>query len=243
MDKIKDKRRHAGSQKPGVHRILHTDAYGLADLLDLVHTPAYVCRMSVSEPKSKLGRTDWVLAALRALVRGGISAVKVEALAREIGATKGSFYWHFKDLSELHQVMLELWEELATHRITAAVKASGLDPMGQLMLLADMVSVRPGEAVGGIEIEPALRDWGRNDPRARAVLERVDRQRLEDLTGFLRAAGVGEGELLPKAQLIYAAVIGLEQLRLTTGAEMGPPLRALVAQLIAGRGAEGTAEE
>jgi AcrR family transcriptional regulator len=188
--------------------------------------------MTEADPKPRLGRTDWVLAGLRALVRGGIGAVKVEALARDIGATKGSFYWHFKDLAELHQVMLELWEDIGTQQITATVRASGRDPRGQLMLLADMVSVRPGAAVGGVEIEPALRDWGRNDPRARAVLERVDRQRLEDLAGFLRAAGVREGELLPKAQLIYAAVIGLEQLRLTTGAEMGPSLRALVAKLI-----------
>jgi len=232
VDKIKDKRGNARGQKPEVHRNLHTDAYGIAEALDLVHTPAYVCRMKKADAKSRLGRTDWVLAALRALVRGGIGAVKVEALAREIGATKGSFYWHFKDLGELHQVMLELWEDLATRRITAAVRDSGLDPRGQLMLLADMVSVRPGEAVGGIEVEPALRDWGRNDRRARAVLERVDRQRLQDLTDFLRAAGVQDGELLPKAQLIYAAVIGLEQLRLTTGAEMGPPLRGLVERLV-----------
>lgn len=232
MDKIKDKGRQPGAKKPKVHRILHTVAYGVAETLDLVHTPAYVRRMTATDQKPKLGRTDWVLAGLRALVRGGIAAVKVEALAREIGATKGSFYWHFKDLGELHQVMLELWEDIATHRISAAVRASGLDARGQLMLLARMVSVRPGEAVGGIEVEPALRDWGRNDPRARAVLERVDRQRLADLTGFLRAAGVAEGELLPKAQLIYAAVIGLEQLRLTADAEMEPHLRALVAQLI-----------
>lgn len=188
--------------------------------------------MAKADPKPKLGRTDWVLAALRALVRGGIGAVKVEALARDIGATKGSFYWHFKDLSQLHQVMLELWEEVGTTAITAAVRASARDPKEQLMLLVEMVSVRPGTAVGGVEIEPALRDWGRNDPRARAVLERVDRQRIEDLSAFLRAAGVEEGELLPKAQLIYAAVIGLEQLRLTTGAEMEASLRALVNRLI-----------
>jgi AcrR family transcriptional regulator len=188
--------------------------------------------MSFSEPKPRLGRNDWVLAGYRALVHGGITAVKVEPLARDLAATKGSFYWHFKDLSELHQTMLELWEALATTAITAAVKGSGRDPMGQLVLLVDMVSVRPEAAYGGIEIEPALRDWGRSDPRARAVLERVDRQRLRDLQDFLRAAGVVETELLPKAQLIYAAVIGLESLRLTTGAEMGPPLRALVARLV-----------
>jgi len=100
------------------------------------------------------------------------------------------------------------------------------------MLLVDLVSVRPDAVYGGVEVEPALRDWGRTDPRARAVVERVDRQRLADLAGFLQEAGVAETELLPKAQLIYAAVIGLENLRMTTGEEMGPPLRDLVLRLV-----------
>ncbi|MES2542757.1 MAG: hypothetical protein V4583_19600 [Pseudomonadota bacterium] len=52
------------------------------------------------------------------------------------------------------------------------------------------------------------------------------------MVDFLPAISANAGELLPKAQLIYAAVIGLEQLRLTTGAEMGPPLRNLVGRLI-----------
>jgi AcrR family transcriptional regulator len=188
--------------------------------------------MHGAETKPRLEPKDWVLAGLRALVRGGIQAVKVEALARDIGTTKGSFYWHFKDLSDLHQVMLELWEALATTAITAAVKHSGRDGRGQLMLLIDLVSIRPGEVYGGIEVEPALRDWGRTDPRARAVVERVDRQRLRDLQDFLAAAGVTVAELETKAHLIYAAVIGLENLRLTTGSDMGPPLQTLVAKLI-----------
>lgn len=173
--------------------------------------------MTKPDPKVKLGRMDWILAGLRALVSGGIQAVKVERQARNIGATKGSFYCNFKGLSELHQVMLEVWEDLATTAITAAVNRSGLDGRGQLMLLVDKVSVTPDDSFGGKGIKPALRDWGRTNPRARVVLERVDRQRLMDLAGFLRAAGVAEAELVSKAHLIYAAVIGLESLALTTG--------------------------
>jgi len=60
------------------------------------------------------------------------------------------------------------------------------------------------------------------------VLKRLDRLRPEDMTGFRRAAGASDGGLLPRAQLIYAAVIGLEELRLTTGARMGSPLHSLV---------------
>ncbi len=195
--------------------------------------------MGKQEQKARLGRNDWVLAGLRALARGGVAAVKVEPLARDLKTTKGSFYWHFKDISELHQVMLQLWEDLATTAITAAVTASGRDGRGQLMLLIDLVSVRPGDVYGGIEVEPALRDWGRTDAAARAVVERVDRQRLHDVTGFLYLAGLAEAELAQSAQILYSAVIGLEELRLTTGAEMGPPLRALVGKLLDGSGGAG----
>jgi AcrR family transcriptional regulator len=185
-----------------------------------------------NEAKTRLGRNDWVLAGMRALVRGGIPAVKVELLAREIKTTKGSFYWHFKDLADLHRAMLDLWETLATNAATAAVRASGLAPRAQLALLVDMVALQPGEAFGGAGIEVALRAWGRSDPMAQAAVKRVDSQRLADLSDFLAAAGVPNAELALKADLIYAAVIGLESLRLTTGAEIGSRLGALVAELV-----------
>lgn len=187
--------------------------------------------MEPQDGRARLGREDWVKAGLRALVDGGIMAVRVEPLAREIGATKGSFYWHFRDLADLHQAMLELWEEVATHAITRAVRASGRDARGQLDLLIALASAPPGPTFGGAAIEPALRDWGRSDPRARAAVERVDRQRLADVQGFLRDAGLAEAEVTPNAHLIYAAVIGFETLRLTTAVDMHEGLRRLVARL------------
>jgi AcrR family transcriptional regulator len=188
--------------------------------------------MTANAGKTRLGRTDWVLAGYRALTEGGAAALKVEVLARAIGATKGSFYWHFKDMADLQAEMLALWEQQATAEITAAVQRSGRDPRGQMLLLVDLVSVVPRPELGGVEVEPALRDWGRTDARARRSLERVDRQRIADVTGFLRAAGVTDPEA--GALVIYATVIGLENLRMTMGAEMRAPLRALVERLLDG---------
>ena len=186
--------------------------------------------MTNRDSKTRLTRSDWVLAGYRALVHGGPVALKIEPLAREIGTTKGSFYWHFKDVSDLQVAMLETWERLATTDITSAVKASGRPPREQLQLLMDIVSVQPGPEFGGAAVEPALRDWGRTDARARAVLERVDRQRLSDLRGFLEAAGVGDVEA--GALTLYAAIIGLENLRMTTGMEMLGPLQALLERVM-----------
>ncbi|MFN3661424.1 TetR family transcriptional regulator [Yoonia sp.] len=43
---------------------------------------------------------DWLMAGFRALASHGPSALRAAALARDLGTTKGSFYWHFKDLPD-----------------------------------------------------------------------------------------------------------------------------------------------
>ncbi len=52
--------------------------------------------MEKQAAKARLTRSDWVLAGFRALLASGPDAIRVEALARDLRATKGSFYWHFK---------------------------------------------------------------------------------------------------------------------------------------------------
>ena len=177
----------------------------------------------------RLGPADWIMAGFRALASGGPSALRIDAMAAELGATKGSFYWHFKDLPEFRQAMLAAWEQTATTRITETVANSGLDGKGKLAMLAAMVSVDPGPVLGGVGIEPAIREWARGDPLARAVQERVDRQRLADLHGFFAEAG--HPDPTAAARAFYAAVIGLAALRLTTGADMAADLGATLARL------------
>lgn len=186
----------------------------------------------VGAVRNRLQPTDWVAAGFRALARGGPQAVGVEVLARELKATKGSFYWHFVDLAALKLAMLQTWETLATQDITASVKHSGLSPREQLFLLVEKVSVVPGDEFGGQAIEPAIRDWGRTDPLARAALERVDQRRLADLREFLRAAGLAPMAISQAAVVIYASVIGLESLRLSVGVGMREPLLALMEQIL-----------
>src|ERR1017187_2761901 len=58
-----------------------------------------------------LSRNDWLKAARLALLTGGVEAVRVEKLARNLRVTKGSFYWHFKGREELLDLLLREWEE------------------------------------------------------------------------------------------------------------------------------------
>ena len=45
--------------------------------------------------KATLTATDWERAALELIAERGVQALAIEPLARRMGITKGSFYWHF----------------------------------------------------------------------------------------------------------------------------------------------------
>jgi AcrR family transcriptional regulator len=152
----------------------------------------------------RLGREDWILAGFRALVRGGQAALRVEPVARDIGATKGSFYWHFADPGDWHKAMLAYWEDRAFSAIVAA-----LEPVApgeaRLRGVIGMAVANRDPGYGGAMAEPALRDWARYDGRVAAAVIRVDQARVDWLAAEFRAAGCTGDVALP----LYAALVGL----------------------------------
>ena len=54
---------------------------------------------------------NWLRAAETRLAQHGIESVRVEVLARDLGVSKGSFYWHFRDRNELLDKLLGRWED------------------------------------------------------------------------------------------------------------------------------------
>src|SRR3712207_4606049 len=97
----------------------------------------------------------WIEEGLRALAVGGPDAVRVEALARELGVTKGGFYNHFEDRPALLGEMLEAWERVAVDDVIDRVEAEGGDARARLARLFALVS-STGKAV---KVELAIRNW------------------------------------------------------------------------------------
>ena len=67
-------------------------------------------KSQVVQEKNRLSAGDWQQAALDALSEAGLQGIAIEMLARRLGVTKGSFYWHFESRDALIQAALELWE-------------------------------------------------------------------------------------------------------------------------------------
>ena len=126
------------------------------------------------KPKKRLTRLCWQEAALELLHNEGINAVTVDALAIQLGITRGSFYHHFEDRNDLSKEMLDYWKQKWTTEIRDDVDALGLDGLQSLIALANLIGHR--KAAG---FDTAVRAWAIHDDTARAVVKAADKIRLD----------------------------------------------------------------
>jgi len=167
--------------------------------------------------KKKLTRRDWLKAAFRALTRHGPTAVKAETLARALSVSKGSFYWHFKDVAALRRAMIDLWLEEGTISVIKELESLPVPAAERLRRLVEISVSERSEPFGGMKLESAIRDWARYEPEVRSAAEQTDRKRLAYLESLFRKAGADEQQSNEKAALLYATLIGLQEIAYLTG--------------------------
>lgn len=131
--------------------------------------------------RTRLRRHNWLEAGLSALGEAGHSALQAEPLARRLGTTKGSFYWHFDDIPAFHTAILETWEEGAARTLDTAMESEKGD-VARLRRFGQVIADRPG----GPDPEPAIGAWALGHPRAAETVARVDAKRLTYLAGLLK---------------------------------------------------------
>jgi len=68
-------------------------------------------------------KEDWIKAGFEILRKKGVDNVRVEAMARKLGVTKGGFYGYFANREALLQAMLEEWEERHSSEIFNYIKS------------------------------------------------------------------------------------------------------------------------
>lgn len=179
----------------------------------------------------KLSRQEWIDASLDALGEGGVEAIRVEAVAKRLHVTKGGFYWHFRDRSDLCSAVLEQWRAGRMAVIDRQTQhAPGGDPRQVLKELLALYSGARNEK--GRSIELAIRDWARRDAEAAEVVAQVDEHRLDRVGGLFRDLGCAEDEALARAYLFYAYVFGESLLVPQLGSGLHDAARAACARIM-----------
>lgn len=176
------------------------------------------------KPKARLNRDDWLAAGLAALATGGPRALRVDPLAETLGTTKGSFYWHFKDVGDFAGAVLHTWQDTALAAV-ATVSAASAPPAVRLRALIQNIA-----SPDGPNPEPAIRAMAQTDPALAEAVREVDTARLSLLAGLLSACDVTNPDL---ARALYAASIGMEELSTRDGQPNAEPIGTLLDLLLA----------
>jgi AcrR family transcriptional regulator len=155
-----------------------------------------------------LSRRDWVEAAFEALTADGLPGVAVEPLARRLGTTKGSFYWHFANRAELIAATLELWEQRETVETIERIRTL---PTPEARLAALGTAAYSAAATGGNALASVLAAAA--DPLVAPVLARVTRTRLAFLEELYRDLGASASDAGYLARVAYAVYLGIAQIR------------------------------
>lgn len=178
---------------------------------------------------TRLSPDSWIDAGMNALLARGPSALKAETLARDLKTTKGSFYWHFKDVPAFHDALLEKWERDSLARLENAIASEDGSPVQKLRYLSQVVEQQDADDVS-TAVEPALRAWAKGYSGAANTISRVDRRRMQELSQLLETIGLSNPEL---ARIIYAANLGMAELSGQDGKSNDEALGTLVDLMLA----------
>jgi AcrR family transcriptional regulator len=166
--------------------------------------------------KKVLSPEDWISAGFRALKERGAQGLNVEALARQLGVSKGSFYWHFKNAAALKAAMLDYWVEHATSSMIVGARNANQNPADQLRwLVAAIYKTTPNPMVSSDVDENTIRNLSRFDEQVYKTVQHVDALRLEFLENLFSQGSPHGASGRNKAVILYASFIGLEQLATT----------------------------
>ena len=225
--------------------VTHTLAYGkiavklFSRLSSPVDTPTPLANFPRKMPmkeeapsviRAQLGQDEWISGATELMARLGIDGVRVEVLAKTLGVTKGSFYWHFKDRQDLLERLLETWRE---GRIRDIEKQTALTPGKEREQARHLIEVySAGRNRKGIAIELAIRDWARRDAGAAKIVEKVDAHRLECTRKLFRIVGYEEPEAKARSLMLYAYVFGQSLMLYEKFDDHLPALKEWVAERI-----------
>ncbi|MBE0454805.1 MAG: TetR family transcriptional regulator [Roseovarius sp.] len=154
--------------------------------------------------RPRLTRDDWLAAGLAALAEAGPAALGAEPLARRIGTTKGSFYWHFADVPSFSAALLSRWQDAAFAALDPAAQTSeaSLPAAARLRAAAQALASPPAE-------DAAIRAWAATDRQAVTAICAVDAARQSHLGDRLSECGIANPEM---ARMLYAAAIGMQAL-------------------------------
>lgn len=156
-------------------------------------------------PPTRTPRSSWIDEGLRALAAGGPDAVRIEALAKSLGVSKGGFYGHFQDRQALLDDLVDTWERRTTDDVLERVEREGGDARTKIRRAGEL-TFSAGDGLRDIDL--AVRDWSRREPTVAERLRRVDNRRMDYLRSLFGTFCHDPDDIEGRCMLAFSLLIG-----------------------------------
>jgi AcrR family transcriptional regulator len=138
----------------------------------------------------------WLRAGLEVLAQQGQAKLRVEKLALKLGATKSSFYHHFKSRNDFVRRLLSYWSSAFTDKAIAELNALGGPPEWRLLQVMRIIERERLE-----RYDLAFRSWAAQDPAVAKVVRKVDLARYQVIRSLFAEIGFEGDDLEDRVRL------------------------------------------
>ena len=149
----------------------------------------------------RLKRDDWIDCGLVSLAKVGFKSLRAGSLARTLGVSRGSFYWHFTNIADFELQLMNAWRQRTTEAVITELE-SDLSAASRLSKLVGLALSHE------LNLDKAMRSWSMEDSRANEIVAEVDNQRIIYVESLLEAIGSNKQDVALRARVLYWSCIG-----------------------------------
>jgi AcrR family transcriptional regulator len=149
----------------------------------------------------RLTKSEWIKHGLWTLARDGANALKVGPMATKLKVSRGSFYWHFRDIADFRSQLLQSWQARTTDQVIRELEAEKAGPDRLKHLMKRAFTEKP-------ILDRAIRSWAAEDEDVATIVASVDARRVAYIAKLLVAAGVESRRAHSRAAFMYWAYLG-----------------------------------
>lgn len=148
----------------------------------------------------RLTKSAWLGHGLHVIAEKGAGGLKVGPMAKGLGVSRGSFYWHFADLAAFERDIIDAWEDTTTSQVIDATDPSGGRPALELLIHRSLADDRT--------LDHAVRAWALQNTHVAERLARVDNRRVAHIHALLTRCGLEEEVARVRGKLLYWSYLG-----------------------------------
>lgn len=159
--------------------------------------------MDISKPKTtkRFDKNNWLMIGLEHLSNQQAEQITIDELCKNASKTKGSFYFHFKNIDVYLENLAQYWLKEYTHQITERPiqNIQRLDLLNQLAARLDL------------NLEVGMRNLAFKNETVQKIVKKADKSRVEWLsTLYVNSGHYNQKQASALASIEIAAFTGFK---------------------------------